>query len=71
MDMAALALRLLIQPLTNLEGCDGDQETDVRRFHRGDTDDDASGWRVTFKNATVGALMSVNVRAHAVCASVQ
>jgi hypothetical protein len=34
-------------------------------------DDATSGWRVIFKNATGGALMSVNVRVHAVCAAVQ
>jgi hypothetical protein len=34
-------------------------------------DEDASGWRVIFKNATGGPLMSVNVRVHAVCAAVQ
>ena len=34
-------------------------------------DEDASGWRVVFKNATGGPLMSVNVRVHAVCAAVQ
>jgi hypothetical protein len=34
-------------------------------------DDATSGWRVVFKNATGGALGSVNVRVHAVCAAVQ
>ena len=34
-------------------------------------DEDASGWRVIFKNATGAALMSVNVRVQAVCAAVQ
>jgi hypothetical protein len=34
-------------------------------------DEDASGWRVMFKNSTGGALMSVNVRVHAICANVQ
>jgi collagen triple helix repeat protein len=37
----------------------------------GPYDEDTSGWRVTFKNATGAALMSVNVRVHAVCANVQ